>query len=870
MDLLLVLLGSVMLILLAAGAWQLARRKWYAGALAIAAALGPLTLTGLLVVAGIVRRGRSEKHANSAFVGAGAVVLASICALVLYVATGRMAMMGWMILVALWVAMAIGAFYTSVYAYLGTGRMAALMVLRCLAIVALMLILFKPALSYTLGGESKKPYLPILIDRSGSMSVNDDPSLPNRYMQAVQQLRYQSERIEKSFRPMYYHFAQAPSLVEKVDDLAKLPPSGDGTDGTNIAGALEYVVHSLDTDSAPCILLISDGRHNDNASIADALKNVSRPVYVAGVGSTNVMLSGRRNLQIAEVRAPMEAIRNNTTTIKAVVRGVSVPDVEVECRLIDEDTDQTLATDHRSLDKTSGIGEFELKYTPTDTRTTTAPGAPAATGETPKSGLAEVRRLRVAVTPLANEVTEADNRYSLHMLVTNPRIRVMYVAGSIGAGEYKWLKRMLDSDPNVQFVGMYRSQGNTFVSQGTVGGVALGGLPARESDFALFDVIIIHDMDRTFWTTSQLDLLAQWVNKGGGLLMIGGNNSFGPGGYGGTRLEDVMPVLMGDRNMPQENALFLPQLTSAGQAHPIFEGITGFFGGPGNTPPDERLAKLPPLKGCISVVSAKPTATLLAVHPDRRNQAGPLVSLAVQNFGAGRSAAWTADTTWQWRLTLAATGREGPYARFWGQMIRYLAGADSKTRSAGTHVMLRLDRTHLEEGQTLLVRSMVLDQRDKGAELKVSARIIPDDTTKRTSDPMPMVLAEDGLFRLETPWKAPAEGGYTIKVTATDAANKELGSDAIAVTVASHLKEMDRVDRDVATLDEIAFKSGGAYRDVIRLPELLDEIQRRRKEDYTSGPQTLDVALYNFPALFIVFVGLLTAEWLLRRKWQLH
>src|SRR5205823_2725296 len=46
-------------------------------------------------------------------------------------------------------------------------------------------------------------------------------------------------------------------------------------------------------------------------------------------------------------------------------------------------------------------------------------------------------------------------------------------------------------------------------------------------------------------TTPQMSALKHWVEDyGGGLVMVGGDDSFGPGGYTGTVLEDLAPVNM--------------------------------------------------------------------------------------------------------------------------------------------------------------------------------------------------------------------------------------------------------------------------------------------------------------------------------------
>ena len=47
--------------------------------------------------------------------------------------------------------------------------------------------------------------------------------------------------------------------------------------------------------------------------------------------------------------------------------------------------------------------------------------------------------------------------------------------------------------------------------------------------------------------------------------------------------------------------------------------------------------------------------------------------LAVQPVGKGRAAVFTSDTTRNWQQVPRAMDQESPFARFWGQMIRWLA-----------------------------------------------------------------------------------------------------------------------------------------------------------------------------------------------------
>ena len=127
-----------------------------------------------------------------------------------------------------WVILAVAVFYAGVYAYLGTRRLAALLVLRVLAIAVLVGLLFKPAISIPPHGAESAPVLAVLVDRSASMATHDEPALPSRYAQAVAALLDQRGRIERHFRPAWEPFAQQPGKVSRPDELAESVAGGSG------------------------------------------------------------------------------------------------------------------------------------------------------------------------------------------------------------------------------------------------------------------------------------------------------------------------------------------------------------------------------------------------------------------------------------------------------------------------------------------------------------------------------------------------------------------------------------------------------------------------------------------------------------------
>ena len=242
-HMLIVLIVAIVLILVIWGVVQLLRRRIGYGLLCLAGALGPVAFIPALLVDAAVRYTSGRRQgAQVSMLAAGVLAVATVALASL--AAGSPGAM-WMGLLGLQIALAVGLFYSAVYAYLGTVRISALMALRCLAILALMLGLFKPVLGLAPDLDANRPRLPILVDRSASMNTTDMSHMPNRYVQAVQMLSSQRERIERYFRPAWLHFGESLQTAASFDALAKLAPAGPGTDGTNIAGSVKRAAGTI-------------------------------------------------------------------------------------------------------------------------------------------------------------------------------------------------------------------------------------------------------------------------------------------------------------------------------------------------------------------------------------------------------------------------------------------------------------------------------------------------------------------------------------------------------------------------------------------------------------------------------------------------
>jgi hypothetical protein len=75
-------------------------------------------------------------------------------------------------------------------------------------------------------------------------------------------------------------------------------------------------------------------------------------------------------------------------------------------------------------------------------------------------------------------------------------------------------------------------------------------LPVRMATFAQVDVVVLANVPALGLTTLQQELLATWVrDTGGGLVIAGGEQAFGPGGYMETPLDALSPL---SANVPRD------------------------------------------------------------------------------------------------------------------------------------------------------------------------------------------------------------------------------------------------------------------------------------------------------------------------------
>lgn len=185
--------------------------------------------------------------------------------------------------------------------------------------------------------------------------------------------------------------------------------------------------------------------------------------------------------------------------------------------------------------------------------------------------------------------------------------------------------------------------------------------PTRREELAQYDVVVISDVgansflltNETFLrserTVNRLQLLAEYVEQGGGLVMVGGYLSFsgidGRARYGRSPLARVLPVEVLDRDDRVE----------------VPEGLEASFDEPEHVVLGGTPAAWPALLGYNQLI-AKPDSKVVA-----RFGEDPL--LVVGRAGAGHSVAFASDLAPHWAPMEFLTWPH--YGELWASILQW-------------------------------------------------------------------------------------------------------------------------------------------------------------------------------------------------------
>ena len=695
---------------------------------------------------------------------------------------------------------------------LGRRALLATTALRTLAIALVALCLLRPRLIHETVLRQRRRCA-ILLDTSRSMRMTDEGAGRSR-LQALRALLAANERLRRRLGLRYdlrvYRFAErAEPLLEGT-----LEARGDLTD---VGEALAAAARHIRGDEAAGILLISDGNHNGPTALDAVVGLLHReqiPVFTIGLGREQPS-ERHQDVAVRSLDCATRAFLGNRLPVVAQVHYVGPREERTAVVLHegDRELDRKLVT----LGAGAAAEEVVLEY------------------HAQQLGF---HKLTVVATPLNGEANTANNRQSAVVRVSSARLVAFYLEGRIRP-EFAFIRRSLGAAANIELLAV-----NAYLA-GPQGVAAV--LPDPDT-WERINVFILGDVAARDIGRDLLARLRTFVSEGGGLLMIGGEQSFAASGYAHTPLADVLPVTLADGH---DDAVFTAKPTAAGREHPVTRLAEE---------PDDCVrawAGLRALRGSNRVGGVKPAATILLEGPHGR----PI--LIVQDYGRGRSAALTIDTTWRWAFGPKDAG--DTHRRFWRQLVLWLARSDYARHQA---IAASTDRTRYVVGQRAIVTAVVHPVAPAIAHADIVVAV------KRPGGP-------DRSFRmgrgagthrlvLPAPLAAPGEYRLTVQARRANATPdaEPLAADHTVFLVQATDAEADTPVANLALLRRLSHQTGGAFFTAAEAPEAFQRLLRRKPPATLARRSVRPLATSHaaLGGLLALFLAALTGDWLIRKR----
>ncbi|MEZ6046869.1 MAG: VWA domain-containing protein [Planctomycetaceae bacterium] len=352
------------------------------------------------------------------------------------------------------------------------------------------------------------------------VAVDESLSIGNEAEKVVAKFLEQTGNAEGDHEIRYVPFATQPGLVqaelkpliekqdeEEPEQLPESEPAGvienetpaetkpakksdkpDPREGTNIAQVIETARAAMPPHYVPRIVLLTEGNETAGSALETAAYS-EIPIYT-------VPLPSREDpeVQVSEVIVPAQVAQGEPFFVEVVINSNHDDEVDI----------QMYRGPHKVVSETQKIkaGENRFQFRQTVDR----------------ERLAE---FSAAIEPRSDTFVDNNQASGLVYAIGKPRVL------------------LIDSQPD-------QSQHLAWALEEegiNVDTRPPAGIPDTLADLQNYEAILISNVPATDLSTRQMDITRTYVaDLGGGLIMLGGDQSFGLGGYYKTVIEEVLPV----------------------------------------------------------------------------------------------------------------------------------------------------------------------------------------------------------------------------------------------------------------------------------------------------------------------------------------
>ena len=280
----------------------------------------------------------------------------------------------------------------------------------------------------------------------------------------------------------------------RISQISSNPPR----DYTNIAAALRLAAALVPEDATGRFVLISDGNENLDRSPEEAeiLRASGIEVYTRAIGTTTELGQSRGEVAVRDLEVPEKLAEGEAFDLRVTID--STRDTDATLRVYRNDS---LVTERSVHIAASGDNVFVLPQ------------------RVEQKGF---YTYRAEVEAIASDAFVQNNSRDTFAMVEG-KPKTLYLYG--------------DARPSPGIVRVL-GEGNFATDI-----QAAQAVPTTLAGFQNYDLVIFDNVPAQALTTAQMKMVQTYVRDlGGEFVMIGGDQSFGPGGYYKTPVEETLPV----------------------------------------------------------------------------------------------------------------------------------------------------------------------------------------------------------------------------------------------------------------------------------------------------------------------------------------
>ncbi|MEZ6137118.1 MAG: vWA domain-containing protein [Pirellulaceae bacterium] len=788
------------------------------------------------------------------FVGAWTPLITIICGLVLAI-------------VAWWL-------YRRELRNLGMGSMSLVLpTLRGTAIFLIVVTLAEPVVE-SRRREGQPGRVLFLIDDSASMSMRDvddasSSTANNRFESAtlhlIDPLTGILPQIASEFEISVRRFGSPTTTSENsplrlwessLAEAQELPLNSDAwvpsawsdasAVGDALATGLEFSQVPGAGDQQSVVVLLTDGQSNTGMSppaIAEQMSSADVPVFAIGYGPAGEPV----DLALQSVDAPERVYRTDVLQGNLTIFDSLPPGTPFSAEIVHADQvvwrEDLVAT---------GIGQrdiaFKLPIAPRfDIESAALPhGAQYSTLplklEARLSTLPGTGDLATSATTRSSsiEANVANNNQGLYLSVASRKSRVLLIDGR-SRWETRYLRNLFARDPawdiDTVLASARAESSNTRTE-------SQPELPQSRGAFDEYNLVILGDADSSIWRSEQLLWLAEFVQRGGGLILIdGARGHLQEPAY--EPLQKLLPIRWRQADAVSGDAPQSAVLTSVGRGLEALQLVAEQ-----NADNAAAWSSLPELR-FVSMVEPLPGSEVL-MEASSGPTSTPL--LITRRYGAGRVLFSATDETWRWRYKVA----DLVHQRFWNQLARWTMRIPLSVQSE--FASLDTGAASHPEGQSVEIRCTLRGLDGEVATDKIVTAIVQRNGVVAARLPLSANTDLPGSYSAEL--QTLAAGDYQVRIEAAGYPKEALDIESKFTVVAPPSPELLLLAQNEPLLRQLAETTGGEYLPANRASEL-SELLRPLSGGRITQSATLIWQSYWW---FIAALLLLVAEWILRKR----